>query len=60
MATFVPIAEDLWVLDGENVDFHGFAFPTRSVIVRLRTGGLWIWSPIKLDDKLRNEIQSIG
>ena len=60
MATFVPIAENLWVLEGENVDFHGFAFPTRSVIIRLRTGELWIWSPIKLDDKLRNEIQSIG
>jgi hypothetical protein len=60
MATFVPIAENLWVLDGKNVDFHGFAYPTRSVVVRLRTGGLWIWSPIKLDDKLRNDIQSIG
>ena len=38
----------------------GFAYPTRSVIVRLQTGGLWIWSPIKLGEQLRNEIQSIG
>jgi len=60
MTAFVPIAENLWVLDGDNVDFHGFAYPTRSVIVRLPSGGLWIWSPIKLDDKVRNEIQSIG
>jgi hypothetical protein len=60
MTTFVPVAENIWMLDGDNVDFYGFAYPTRSVIVRLQNGGLWVWSPVKLSNRLRNEIQTIG
>ena len=60
MATFVPIAENIWIVDGDNVNFHGFPYPTRSVVVRFKNGGLWIWSPIELSDRLRSEIQSIG
>lgn len=60
MATFVPIAENIWIVDGDNVNFHGFPYPTRSVVVRLQNGGLWIWSPIELSDRLRSEIQTIG
>lgn len=57
---FVPLAENIWIVDGDNVNFHGFAYPTRSVIVRLQDGGLWVWSPIALDDEVRREIQTIG
>ena len=60
MATLVPISENIWVLDGDNVNFHGFAYPTRSVVIRLQNGGLWIWSPIELSDRLRSQIQTIG
>ena len=60
MATFVPIAENIWIVDGDNVNFHGFPNPTRSVVVRLQNGGRWIWSPIELSDRLRSEIQTIG
>lgn len=57
---FVPLAENIWIVDGANVNFHGFAYPTRSVIVRLQDGGLWVWSPIALGDEVRREIQTIG
>jgi hypothetical protein len=60
MANFVPIAENIWIVDGGNVNFHGFAYPTRSVVVRLQNGDLWIWSPIKLSDGLRAEIEATG
>ena len=60
MATLVPIAENIWIVDGDNVNFHGFPYPTRSVVVRLKNGGLWIWSPIELSDRLRCEVQIIG
>lgn len=60
MTILAPVSENIWVLDGDNVDFHGFAYPTRSVIIRLQNGGLWVWSPIELSDKLRSEIETIG
>jgi uncharacterized protein DUF4336 len=59
MATLVPIAENIWIADGNNVDFLGFRYPTRSVIVRLQNGGLWIWSPIALSE-LAGEIETVG
>lgn len=60
MTTLVHLAENIWLLDGDNVDFHGFPYPTRSVVVRLEDGGLWIWSPVELDYELRSEIKTIG
>jgi hypothetical protein len=38
----------LWIAEGENVNFYGAAYPTRSVIVQLENGDLWVWSPVKL------------
>lgn len=60
MVTLIPVAENIWIVDGNNVNFHGFPYPTRSVIVRLQNSDLWIWSPIELSDKLRGEIETIG
>jgi hypothetical protein len=60
MATVTQIAENIWVLDGANVSFHGFAYPTRSVIVRLQGSNLWVWSPIELSDWVRSAVRAIG
>ena len=30
------------------------------MVVRLADGGLWVWSPIALDDALKAEIDAIG
>jgi hypothetical protein len=52
--------EMIWLAEGDIVDFHGFPYPTRSVIVRLSNDDLWIWSPIALTIELRQEVRSIG
>ena len=54
------IDQNIWLADGENVSFYGFAYPTRSVIVRLPGETLWIWSPIALTPELRGEIEALG
>lgn len=56
----IEIAEGIWLAEGEIVSFYGFAYPTRSVIVRLDDGGLWVWSPIGLDPPLRTELDALG
>ena len=55
-----PIGPDIWLAEGACVDFYGFAYPTRSVIVRLADGGLWVWSPIALSDALKAEVEALG
>jgi hypothetical protein len=57
----VPLDRDLWLADGPTVPFlAGFPYPTRMAVVRLRDGGLWIWSPIPLDDALASELAALG
>ncbi len=36
------IGSDIWLAEGEIVSFHGFPYPTRSVVVRLPGEDLWI------------------
>jgi hypothetical protein len=54
------VHDTLWVAEGEIVSFFGIAYPTRSVIARLENGQLWIWSPVKLTDDLRAEVDRLG
>jgi hypothetical protein len=60
MTSLVSIGEDIWIVDGSSVNFRGFPYPTRCVIIRLQNDDLWVWSPIALFDKLLCEIRSIG
>ena len=60
MPRLEKLDESLWLADGETVNFYGFPYPTRSVIVRLSDERLWVWSPIKLADDLRAEVDSAG
>jgi hypothetical protein len=55
------IGRELWIADGPVVWFLGlFAYPTRMAVVRLADGGLWLWSPIALDDALASEVDALG
>ncbi|HKQ44216.1 MAG TPA: DUF4336 domain-containing protein [Rhizomicrobium sp.] len=54
------VHDALWVAEGEIVSFFGIAYPTRSVIARLENGHLWIWSPVKLTENLRAEVDRLG
>lgn len=54
------VHDSLWLADGEIVKFFGAPYPTRSVIVRLKSGDLWIWSPVKLTTTLRADVARLG
>ncbi|KAL7506219.1 hypothetical protein ACHAXN_003491 [Cyclotella atomus] len=58
-------AENIWTVEGPRVNFFGFPYPTRMVVVRLlqsyegvKNGCAWIWSPIEFTEELANEIQA--
>jgi hypothetical protein len=54
------VAEGLWIVEGEIVSFYGFPYPTRAVIARLADGSLWVWSPVRLDEALREDVDRLG
>jgi hypothetical protein len=54
------VQKTLWIAEGEIVRFYGAPYPTRSVIVRLGNGDLWIWSPVKLSAHLRSAVDQLG
>jgi hypothetical protein len=60
MPLLEPVGKDLWIIDGPVVRAYGFPFPTRMAVARLSGGGLWLWSPIRLDEQVREAIGSLG
>jgi len=47
-----PVGPELWIADGPTVLFLGlFPYPTRMAVARLRDGNLWIWSPLRIDER---------
>jgi hypothetical protein len=60
MTNLTEIATALWIAEGAIVNFYGFAYPTRSTIIRLVNGDLWVWSPIALTADLKSEIDKLG
>ncbi|MAN45511.1 MAG: DUF4336 domain-containing protein [Alphaproteobacteria bacterium] len=54
------IDDNIWLVDGPNVNFYGCPYPTRMVIVRLPGGDLWVWSPIRLTDDLQEAVNALG
>ena len=54
------IGGNIWLLEGEVVDFYGFPYPTRAVVVRLDAGELWIWSPVALRDGMAEAVAALG
>ncbi|WDR04482.1 DUF4336 domain-containing protein [Devosia rhodophyticola] len=60
MTILTRLDDNIWTAEGNIVDFYGFAYPTRSVIVRLPNQKLWIWSPITLGPELKAEIDALG
>ncbi len=54
------IEANIWLYEGSTVNFYGFPFPTRMTVVRLADGMLWIHSPAKLTDELKQEVLKLG
>ena len=59
-----PVGADLWVVDGPVVRMAylggSIPFPTRMVVARLRSGDLFLWSPIEPDDGLLSQVDALG
>ena len=53
-------ADNLWVFEGEAVSFLSLPFTTRMTIIKLSDGNLWVHSPIRLTNMIKQHIQSIG
>jgi hypothetical protein len=60
MADLLPVADNIWLIDGPVVRAYGFPFPTRMAVVRLPDGGLWLWSPVRLTTEIQEAIRSLG
>jgi hypothetical protein len=54
------IEEAIWIADGPAVSFFGFPYPTRMTVVRLSDGGLWVCSPVRLDERLQAAVTQLG
>ena len=55
-----PFGDEIWIADGPDVVIAGFHYPTRMAVIRLSDGSLFIWSPIRLTDNLRTEVDALG
>ena len=51
---------EIWISDGATVSTGGFHYGTRMAVIRLSDGGLFIWSPVKLTQELRDQVDAIG
>lgn len=53
-----PLAPDLWEVE-QHIHF-GLHVRRRMVVVRLEGGGLWLHSPVPIDDALARELAAVG
>jgi hypothetical protein len=56
----IPFGPEIWTVDGPEVSFAGFAYPTRMTVVRLQGGALWVWSPIALTADITAALEALG
>lgn len=54
------IGNDIWLIDGACVDFHGFDYSTRSIVIRLSSNELWFWSPVEFSPSLKAQLDALG
>lgn len=61
MSALRPFGPGLWLADGGTVEgAAGFCFPTRMAVIRLKDGGLLLWSPVAIKDGLDHEVVALG
>ncbi|MGO4715084.1 DUF4336 domain-containing protein [Bradyrhizobium sp. 2TAF24] len=51
---------DIWIADGAEVAVAGFHYPTRMAVIRLDSGALFVWSPVRLADDVQAEVDALG
>lgn len=55
-----PIGPNIWVANGNSIKFMGLLLGTRSTIVRLIDGSVWMHSPVSYNIDLAAEIEKLG
>ena len=60
MKVIKEVSHDIWIVDGDEVPWYGMPYTTRTTIVRLENGDLWIHSPGKLSEELLSEVNTLG
>ncbi|MEM9130620.1 MAG: DUF4336 domain-containing protein [Pseudomonadota bacterium] len=60
LGTLKPVASGIWIIDGPAVWRGMIPFPTRSTVVQLASGALWVCSPIAIDQALEEELRALG
>jgi hypothetical protein len=58
--TLKPVADDVWIADSGPLSAMGVDIPVRMTAVRLSSGGVWLHSPTRYNDRLRREIEQLG
>ena len=60
-AQLVEFGPDIWIGEGPVVPFlAGFPYPTHMAVIRLSDAGLFVWSPIALSSRLKQEVDALG
>lgn len=58
--TLKPVADNIWIADGPEITFGFMPFPTRMTVIRLASGDLFIHSPTRLAETLKQQIDTLG
>lgn len=59
MSKLIAVADNIWIVQSPH-SFVGLHIGTRMTVVRLRSGALWLHSPVAIDDALAAEIDALG
>ena len=54
------IGTNIWVAVGTEIKFMGLLLGTRSTIVRLNDGSVWMHSPVSYNSNLAAEVENLG
>ncbi len=49
-----------WLIDGDEARMFSIPFPTRMAAIRLKSGGIWLHSPVVADDRRRAAVSELG
>lgn len=58
--TLKKLSDGLWIVDSGPQKVLGLALPVRMVVIRLRSGGLWLHSPTRFRPALGQALERIG
>jgi hypothetical protein len=53
-------APSVFLAEGSTVPFLSIPYPTRMAVVRLASGGAWVWSPVALPPGLEAAVSRVG